>query len=518
MKRFLAAGYLSSGLALAVHPAIAQEAAPLAATVLPADGDLSPGTFQETAYPVTEAARETAAPADAACDNCQPPLFDINEFLNSDRPLLDFLRDRELTDDIKWSAGGELRYRYMDERNRLRPAGTIRSTYDLWRITPWLEVGNSKVKGYVQAIDASIFDEDAPPTPIDENRADLLQFYVDFELMSDEAESLRFRYGRQFLSYGSQHLISPLGWANTWRNYEGSRLYYTSPDWNIDAFAVQPVNGATGNSYKPFSADHPDASRWFGGVYTTYKAIENNTFDFYWLWLKENEPRPRPGQAGNAADGNRHTLGARWDGKQPIAECGTVLRTWHWEAEGGFQVGEDTNLAGVEQDVRAGFVSLQLDHTWNAMPWSPNFAGVFWWGSGDDNPGDGHYGTFSTLFPLGHAHWGQIDNFSGQNLLDYSLQATVKPTTKLTLASHFHWFTRPSQSDAVYNIIGAASVPGGTDSHIGNELDLLATYQVNKNLQVQAGYFWFWYGDAVDQSAAVRDDAEQFYLMMTLGF
>ncbi len=58
------------------------------------------------------------------------------------------------------------------------------------------------------------------------------------------------------------------------------------------------------------------------------------------------------------------------------------------------------------------------------------------------------------------------------------------------------------------------------ERHLGTELDLLATYAVNANLSVQAGYFWFWYGAAVDDNAAIpaRGNAEQFYLMATWGF
>ena len=40
--------------------------------------------------------------------------------------------------------------------------------------------------------------------------------------------------------------------------------------------------------------------------------------------------------------------------------------------------------------------------------------------------------TVSILYPLNHAYWGIIDNLSGQNLIDYSVHATVKPTDKLT--------------------------------------------------------------------------------------
>jgi hypothetical protein len=50
---------------------------------------------------------------------------------------------------------------------------------------------------------------------------------------------------------------------------------------------------------------------------------------------------------------------------------------------------------------------------------------VLKYGSGDDDPTDGDNNTVSTLYPLGHAYWGIIDNLNGQNLLDYSLQGSL---------------------------------------------------------------------------------------------
>ena len=96
----------------------------------------------------------------------------------------------------------------MDERFRLRPQGNVRrSTYNLWRFTPFVEVGNDRFKARVQAIDASIFGEDIPKVAIDENRTDLLQYYVDLAVTDIGDNPLHVRYGRQFLKYGSQHLI-----------------------------------------------------------------------------------------------------------------------------------------------------------------------------------------------------------------------------------------------------------------------------------------------------------------------
>ena len=77
--------------------------------------------------------------------------------------------------------------------------------------------------------------------------------------------------------------------------------------------------------------------------------------------------------------------------------------------------------------------------------------------------------------------------------------------------------------NAIYNIAGAPF--GGvstTPSNLGNELDLIATYQANKNLTFQLGYFHFWYGDAVSSNpnalVADRNDANQIYFLTNLNF
>lgn len=430
---------------------------------------------------------------------------------------LSCLKKQPLCGDWKWTAGLELRYRYMNEINRLRPAGeTQRSTYDLWRIAPFVQVGNDWVTGYVQAIDAPIFNEDLGKLPIDEDRADLLQYYVDAKLYQGDG-SLRARYGRQFLKYGSQHLISPLAWSNTYRTFEGGKLYYDSPNISIDAFVVNPANGAASPQvFFPTSANRPDESLVFSGVYATLKNAPNGTLDIYWLYYDEDEPR------NNRQDGQRHTVGARYAGQIVEKECCKPVRTWMWDLEGAYQWGEDRyQNGGNGLDVSAGFVSAVSGVTFNSVTWSPSIKGVFWWGSGDDDPTDGETNSVNTLFPLGHAYWGQIDNFNGSNLIDYSIQGSVQPAKKLNLAAHWHWFDKASTDDNVYNIANAplGNVTTG-ERRLGTELDLLATYKVNNNWTMQVGYFWFWYGDAVDNNAGIpsRGNAEQVYVQSMMTF
>jgi len=436
-------------------------------------------------------------------------------WLDSDKPALHMLRDQPLFGEVTGSVGGELRYRYLNESNRLRPAGPGRSSFDQWRLTPFMEVNyGDRITGHVQAIDAATFDTDLIKIPIDENRSDLLKYYVDLKVWEfGDGDPLRLRYGRQFLKYGAQHLVSPLGWSNTFRNFEGFKGYYRSSAWSIDGFATQPVNGAAGNVYRPTSFDTPDQSTWFSGIYATWHEMPHGVLDLYWLWLDEDEPRL------NRLDGRRHTLGARYAGSYPVKGGGTTRLTYSWDLEGAWQFGEDTFVSGgADQDVNAGFISTIGGVTFDTVKWKPTVKGVFWWGSGDDDPLDGEINTVSTLYPLGHAYWGLIDNFNGSNLIDYSVQVSVQPADKLTLLAAVHWFDKASGNDFIYNVAGAPLGPTGTPQDLGQELDLVATYAVNPNLQLQLGYFWFWYGDAVDQTPLARDDASQIYFMTTWGF
>jgi len=183
----------------------------------------------------------------------------------------------------------------MDEQNRLRKGGPGHSQYHLWRITPWVQLNvGEMIGGYVQAIDASMFGLDAPysAAPIDENRADLLQLYGEVRLPGMGEVQTKYRYGRQFLQYGNQRLLSPLGWANTYRNFEGHKLMLTSPDWDLDLFSMHSLNAAAGNVPRPASFDKADQSRSISGAWSIWKGFEQSTVDRYWLFSNESDSLP----------------------------------------------------------------------------------------------------------------------------------------------------------------------------------------------------------------------------------
>jgi len=411
---------------------------------------------------------------------------------------------------LRSSFGGELRYRFMNESNRLRPPGPGTTSYNLWRFTPYISItAAERVTFFTQGIDASAFGYDAPYSPvgIDVNRSDLLRAYAEVKV----TENLSYRYGRQFLNYGSQRLLSPLAWGNTYRNFEGHKVRFEGDDWDVDLFAMKSVNATAGTVFRPTSFDVADPDQQMSGVYSSYKGLENNTVDLYWLWLENKNDAP------TRQNGNRHTLGIRWAGKQPVGNGQQANGTWAWDLEGAYQFGKDDFGTATDLNVNAGFMAMEGGYTANASPWSPSLTSIFYWGSGDKDPNDGQNNTVSTLYPLGHSYWGLIDNLNGQNLVDYGIRSAVRPTDRLTFSTTLHWFDRASSNDSVYNISGASFATGVPGQNIGTETDFVGTWDVSKAFQVQVGYSWFGYGAAIDNSSP-RDDAEQSWVMTSLQF
>lgn len=446
-------------------------------------------------------------------------LFFENDFSYLNNPVHDHLLGEELKDvpfclfdvPFKVSTGGEIRHRYMNEDNRLRPGGPIQSDNHLIRWRQYVDVkAGDRLRFYVEGIEADSFGGEAPVQQIDVNRWDLQNYFVDGKLFENDWGTHTARYGRQELLFGRQRLVSPLDWANTRRNFQGVRYMVKGDDYKLDLFSVNPVNSATG--YQPVAQydsqfDQPNRGVQFSGGYFTYTGIKNTIIDSYYMYQNTQV------DVVNRPDGSRHMLGSRVSHLYPILdECDQECRVWDFDAEGAFQFGKDNG-----QDVFAGMFTSIVGHSWKQVPWAPRVSGLFYYGSGDRSPTDTRNNTFSVLYPLGHAYWALSDNLVGQNLFDYALQLDLKPTKKTAITGAYHWFELASDGDRAYNVAG---VPVGTPYHgrnLGQAVDLYGYYAVNPNLDVQLGYSWFFYGSFIEQTAP-RGDATQFYVQTSLRY
>jgi hypothetical protein len=420
----------------------------------------------------------------------------------------------------RFSVGGELRWRYMNEVNRLRTpfADPGRSVYDLIRWRNYLDIKHSDwLRAYVEVIDATIDNNDLPITGIDENRWDFQNAFVDVKVLERDDQPVWFRVGRQELTFGSQRLISPLDWANTRRNFQGLRLTSPGTNWDLDAWVTHPVNTATfgdGNGSGPglgvnlfgTNMDAPNRDVVFGGGWATYKGIKDHTIHTFLLW--DHHQSPFPGGTGFPL-GNRYTYGHEWLGTFNV-DSGN--RAWLTDVEGGYQFGNDHGMP-----VSAGYITTGLGHTWKTLPWEPTLWGFYDYASGDKSKTDGVDNTFFQYYGLVHAYLGLIDNIARQNISDINYRLQLKPTKKLQLMAAQHFFQLASANDTLYTVTGQPLGTPGHGTDVGNEVDFTATYNYNQNLSLELGYFLFDYGSYVE-AVSPRGNASQLYVMTTFRY
>lgn len=414
-----------------------------------------------------------------------------------------------LPEPTRFSTGGEVRFRQMDESNRLRVGPPGSGDYQLWRWRHYVDVNFSDTfRVYAEMIDASMDNNSLPVTGIDVNRWDVQNLFFDLRFAEFDDRPVWFRFGRQELLYGSQRLVSPLDWANTRRNFEGFKFFTKQTDWDFDLWFTRPVNTATFGDGPLAQAlvhfDSPNMNHTFSGAWFTWKKVKDQIVDLYWLWdrntqfLQPHYPR-----------GNRHTLATRWLRHFPDENDDHI---WHGEVEGGYQFGDDFG-----KDVNAGFVVGGVGHTWRKAPWEPDLWFYYDWASGSNNLNGSTTNTFAQQYGLVHAFLGQIDNIARQNISDINGKFTVKPTDKLVCQAQYHWFDLANNNDVLYIITGQPFGKPHSGRHVGDELDLVATYVVNPNFNIQVGYFWFWYGQYVEANSP-RGNAREFYIQTTFSY
>ncbi|MFN7802798.1 MAG: alginate export family protein [Planctomycetaceae bacterium] len=445
------------------------------------------------------------------------PLFYNNDFSYKQDPKHERLLGEELKDihlelfGTLWtiSTGGEVRYRFLKEDNRLRKGPPTASDYNQWRWRHYLDLKGETFRVYGEILDAESFDNEAPHLPTDVNQLDIQNLFADWTFLEGDLGRHTLRIGRQELLYGNQRLVSPLDWANTRRNFQGGKYILSGDDYSFEGFLVHPVNTATGyTSLTDFDGalDKPERNIWFGGTYYSYTGWENTVLDLYWMVIDTNRTvRFHP-------DMQRHTVGSRWAHLEPVLDDGgEQARVWDFDVEGGVQ-------AGVEQgtDVVSGFWTGIVGHTWKKPRWTPRVSGLFYYGSGTVNA-LGNNNTFYVMFPLGHAYWALSDNLSGQNLFDTALQFDLKPTRKFSTTAALHWFQLASSQDTAYNVAGAAIGKPGNGTQVGTALDLYGYYSFNPNFDIQMGYSWFWFGSYIERTVP-RGDSTQLYMMTSLRY
>ncbi len=406
---------------------------------------------------------------------------------NTETDYFDCLKRIQVTDNIKFTTGGEFRFRYNNEVDS-RLSGR-NNTYELYRTRVYgdLTIGD-RVRLFVEGIDARTGREDLAPLPIDVNRTDLQNLFLEFRTIDIGDDPLYVRIGRQELLYGSQRLISALDWANTRRTFQGAKAYWHSEKLDVDAFCVQPV------AVSPSHFDSVDNNQIFAGLWTKFKPSKGHTLDAYYLFLDNTNVGPaQPPQVPAAqrilrGPYNVHTLGGRYYGEE---ENGLM-----YGAEAAIQLGDKR-----DQSILASMATGGVGYNAKDLCWTPQLWLYYDYASGDQTPNSPNgVHTFNQLFPFGHYYFGFIDVVGRQNIHDLNAQFVVYPKKWLLGLVQYHVFHLDKERDALYNAGGNAirrDATGRAGDNVGQELDLVANIHIDKHSDIFLNYSHLFIGDFI---------------------
>lgn len=417
----------------------------------------------------------------------------------------------------EWSLqiGGMHRLRYEYRGNH----DMNKTVYDDDRLMPLrTQVSADIVYRKVARAFVEVLDSRMPGQRTDyqqEAHAHLNQAWVEFR--QDRPNPWALRLGRQELTLGESVLVDT---SRTWSNlpsiFQGARILRSAPQWDLTAFVLQPTTYR-----RPFrdtttsGAKRGVDGQLFYGIYPTFRFLDPHEFDVYYLGFSDTDearriPAGPTSEDGTPGDTHRHTVGTRWRG--PIRKTGQG--TLGYGLEGGYQFGRNST-----DRISAWFLHADINHQWDTA-WRPKVALVANMGSGDRRPGDGETNTFIPLYGTTRNPYGLMDFVRLQNMRQVGVEASLKPTAKLTIEPGAHLFWLDSATDAWYNSGGSSlgrDKTGRSGRDLGSEVNMVAKYRLNNLASLEAGAVHFFSGGFAGRNGR-GDSATSLYVQYVLRF
>lgn len=291
-----------------------------------------------------------------------------------------------------------------------------------------------------------------------------------------KTQSLSLKIGRQELVYDDQRLLGNLDWLQQGRRHDAALLKYEAKDYLIHLGAAfnQNKENASGTVYNSTPSGNYTATTNGGSMYKSMvflyagKKMKRGTASFLFLNDHFSQYRIDPTtQAKIYPDSN--TWSRATTGFYLANNFNKVLLT----ASAYYQFGH--NASG--QKVSAELLSLAAQYA---------FSKKFNAGVGIDFYSGGTSGTtskaFDPLYGTPHKFAGLIDYFYAANsfgkagLVNYYIKSKYKASDKFSFAADLHQFN------------SASEVGGFATKNLGQEIDLVGTYSLTKQIGFEAGY------------------------------
>jgi hypothetical protein len=336
-------------------------------------------------------------------------------------------------------------------------------------------------KVVAQVQDARSFLQAPPLGPPNNVRWDLKLAYVQFG--DSEKQPVTLTVGRQLLDYNST-IIANSEWRNQARSYDA-----VVANLHVDRFRAAVFAAAVVNPQLDGITHHQEGNNIYGAYGWITRVLPNSSIEPFVLW------RVAPSVA---VEDSKFKTGRLDEQAYGFRIRGRNISNFDYR----YELVLERGSAG-PNDIQAWGVTAGLGYTIATSAWKPRFFAGYDYASGDKNPADGIHGAFDTMYPTAHDRFGIADQFGWQNIVAGRAGATINPRRRWSVTAQYLDLWLATAKDAAYNSSGGVILrdpTGKSGTHLGQELDAYAWYEINREVHVGAGIGHLLPGEFIDKA------------------
>ncbi len=298
--------------------------------------------------------------------------------------------------------------------------------------------------------------------------------------------------GRQKIAYGDMRVFGPGEWKNSGKwIWDAAKLSYAKNGHFLDFFY-----GAT-MLHEPddFSLSH----RWGyigAGIYGHY-AWEKGAVEPMLVYKHNRDGESKYDSLTHYYAGLR----VYDDDIGSFFYNGTYIMQW----------GEYTALSGTQSDVDAYGWHLDAGYTFKTGKSKIKIGGGYTYATGEDKDTD-DIEKFDAVFGASDKYYGRMNLMTWSNLKDAEAFIIAFPLEKLKIKAEYHRFRMADKSDKWRSYKNGTGID---EDHLGDEVDILASYGLSENIALQAGYSHFWPGSFIEENVPADNESDWFFFQAT---
>ena len=407
---------------------------------------------------------------------------------------------------LKIGGSYRLRYEYLDNTFRVLDPGQDELLVSRLRLHARAN-GEKFYAGFEFEDSRAWLDSTLTPVGTDDvNVLEPLRLYVGLR-----TPDLDIQLGRMTMDVGSRRLVSRNRMRNTTNAFTGINVRWSKSDsFGVQAFLTMPVARLPNNLERnrlrnnEFELDQEHKERIFWGLYVSELRFDNGLDTDWYLYGIEEDDRP------GLPTRNRDFLTAG-------ARLRTSGEVWAFEFESAIQHGKSrASILAIDVtdlDHRAWFAHLELSRKL-AGDWEPRLIFRFDYASGDDDPNDGEFNRFDTLF--GDRRWefgptGIYGPLTRSNILGPGVALRLQPGSSVDLRADYRAAWLASDRDFMPTA-GLRDRDGNSGSFIGHQVDLRWRWRPGaKSVSVEFGAAYLWKGEFLKNAPGAPPPANTVY-------